>query len=564
MHAFVFILSFLLSYTTSFANPGTDSLFSKLKYEFGRKNYYDSQKEKRINSLRNTLQEADTSNINGQVDLLTKLYEEYKSYKYDSAYMYVQRLYNLGVKTHNHFIENYSKTNIGFVLLSAGKYKEAFSVLQTVDHKTFDNNSLEHYYSVMLRANFDLAIYDNDGIYSPVYKSKGNLYLDSAIQLSKPGSYGRLVLTSYRDFRNGSNLAAIKGFIYLSKKFKSAAHEDAITASILSELYLRVNEPEKAKDYMIKAVIGDLQNSTKETLAIFQLAALASKSGDIDNAYIYIQKALEDAEFYGARQRQIKISSILPLIAAQKLNFSESQKKRFLIYLCSTALLAIFIIVISVLLYKQLKHTKAKEKIIEHNNVKLEFINSQLIEVNKQVVKANQKFAEDAHIKEEYIGYFFNVISGFILKLEKIKNSVESRIIQRKFDLIQPIIDNIQIKKERETLFHTFDQVFLKIFPDFVVEFNSLFKKEDQIWPKDHEGLTTDLRIFALIRLGINDSASIARILEYTDKTIYVYKMRLKAKSIYPSEKFDELLMGIQTVKGLEKPEIGYPETTLT
>jgi len=222
-----------------------------------------------------------------------------------------------------------------------------------------------------------------------------------------------------------------------------------ITASILSELYLRVNEPEKAKDYMIKAVIGDLQNSTKETLAIFQLAALASKSGDIDNAYIYIQKALEDAEFYGARQRQIKISSILPLIAAQKLNFSESQKKRFLIYLCSTALLAIFIIVISVLLYKQLKHTKAKEKIIEHNNVKLEFINSQLIEVNKQVVKANQKFAEDAHIKEEYIGYFFNVISGFILKLEKIKNSVESRIIQRKFDLIQPIIDNIQIKKEK-------------------------------------------------------------------------------------------------------------------
>jgi len=235
MRAFVFILFFLISYTASFANSGTDSLYSRLKYEFARKNYYDSQKENKINSLRNALQEADTSNIKGQVDLFTKLYEEYKSYKYDSAYVYTQRLHNLGVKTHNRFIENYSKTNMGFILLSAGKYKEAFSVLQTVDHKTFDNNSLEHYYFVMLRANFDLAQYDNDSIYSPVYKSKGNLYLDSAIQLSKLGSYGRLVLTSYRDFRNGGNLAAIKGFIYLSKKFKSAPHEDAITASILSK-----------------------------------------------------------------------------------------------------------------------------------------------------------------------------------------------------------------------------------------------------------------------------------------------------------------------------------------
>jgi len=560
MRAFAYTLLFSLSCITCFAGPATDSLVSKLNYEFSRKDYYDSLKENRINNLRNALQEVNSTNITGQFDLYTKLYEEYKSYKYDSAYVYVQRLYDLSLKAHNIFDHNYSKTNIGFTLLSAGKYKEAYSVLQTVDHSTFDNNSLEHYYSVMTRENFDLAIYDNDDIYSPAYRAKGNLYLDSAIQLSKPGSYDRLFLTSYRDFQNGDNLNAINGFLYLSKKIKSAAHEDAITASILSELYLRINQPGIAKDYLIRAVIGDLQNSTKETLAIFQLAELASKSGDFDNAYIYIQEALKDAEFYGARQRQIKISSVLPLIAAQKLNFSDSQRERFLIYLCSTALMTIFIIVISFLLYKQLKKTTAKEKIIEQSNAKLELINSQLIEVNKQVVKANQKFAEDAHIKEEYIGYFFNVISGYIFKLEKLKSSIEAKLIQHKTEQIVQIIEDIHVDKEREMLFQTFDKVFLKIYPNFITSFNALFKKEDQVWPKDGEILTTDLRIFALTRLGINDSESIAKILQYSAKTIYVYKMRLKAKSIYAADEFDERLMHIQAVEMPAKLELDYEQ----
>jgi len=552
-----FLLIFLLS-LYSYSSHGSDSLLLKLKYEFSRKAYYDQQKEIKISKLRNALHSINAKNIIKQFDLCVKLYEEYKSYKYDSAYVYAKRLYELSLKANNKFNENYSKTNIGFILLSAGKYKEAFNMLETIDHKGFDENSLEYYYSVMTRANFDLASYDNDAINSPVYKAKGNLYLDSAIRLSRPGSYNRLFLTSYRNYSNGNDLAAIKDFSYLSRQYKSALHENAITASLLSELYLRIKEPEKATDFLIRAVIGDLQTSTKETLAIFQLAELASKNGDFNNGYIYIQEALKDAEFYGARQRQIKISSVLPLIAAQKLDFIESQKKRFLIYLCSTVLLALLIIVISVLLFKQLQYLKAKEKIIELNSTKLEMMNIQLVQVNKQVVKANHQLAEDAHIKEEYIGYFFNVISGYILKLEKLKSAIEAKLIQHKFEQIQTVINDIQVHKEREVLFETFDKVFLKIFPNFITSFNALFNKEDQIWPKDHEILTTDLRIFALIRLGIADNESIAKILQYSTKTIYVYKMRLKARSIYSADEFDERLMNIKAIDVPVKTELDF------
>ncbi|MBS1503733.1 MAG: tetratricopeptide repeat protein, partial [Bacteroidetes bacterium] len=187
----------------------------------------------------------------------------------------------------------------------------------------------------------------------------------------------------------------------------------------------------------------------------------------------------------------------------------------------------------------QLKRVKEKERIIEEKNILLE--------------KINEKLTEDTRIKEEYIGYFFSMISGYILKLEKLKRSVERKLSIKKYEDISVTVNEINIKKERETLFYTFDHVFLKIFPNFISTFNSLLKKEDQIWPKDHEVLNTDLRIFALMRLGINDNETIANILEYSVNTIYVYKMRIKAKALVPSDQFDHKIMSIKAVDVLNK-----------
>ena len=202
-------------------------------------------------------------------------------------------------------------------------------------------------------------------------------------------------------------------------------------------------------------------------------------------------------------------------------------------------MVAIIISLVSFIVFIQLKRVKEKERIIEEKNVLLE--------------KINNKLEEDTHIKEEYIGYFFNVISGYILKLEKLKRNVERKISIKKYEDVLLSVNEINIKKERDTLFYTFDHVFLKIFPNFISTFNSLFKKEDQIWPKDHEVLNTDLRIFALMRLGINDNETIANILEYSVNTIYVYKMRIKAKALVPGDQFDHKIMEIKAVDGLNR-----------
>jgi DNA-binding NarL/FixJ family response regulator len=125
---------------------------------------------------------------------------------------------------------------------------------------------------------------------------------------------------------------------------------------------------------------------------------------------------------------------------------------------------------------------------------------------------------------------------------------VDQKISDRRFDEIKFLVNNINLKQEKEELLKNFDKVFLKLFPDFVAEFNSLFKKEDQIKLKDNELLTTDLRIFALMRMGIHDNEKIAQILEYSVNTVYTYKTKIKNKSIVPNDEFEQRIMEIKTM----------------
>ena len=518
----------------SFADSRTDSLFDELKMEFNKKSIYDKQKEANIQQLKISLAHIPTSNLKAQFDICNKLYDGYKSYQYDSAFVYANKLQDLSRQMHDKPKEDFSKIKIGFILLSSGMFKETFDSMHGIDVRDLEDSVKVEYFSILTRAYYDLANYDNDRHYAPTYTALANKYIDSAIALSKPGSYDNIYLTGYKKFKNGAIDSAAAIFNSLLNSRKLSEHQYAIVASTLSNVYLNTPQKDKCIALLIQATISDIRSSTKETIALFWLAELLYKKGDIKNTYIALDHALDDAEFYGARQRKIQIGTLMPIVSAEKLLYIEREERRFIIFLSVVSGLAVLIIIVSILLFKQLNKLKIKEKIIDDKNVQLERVNQLLLEGTK--------------IKEDYIGYFFNVISGYILQLERIKRSVDTKLSIKKYDDIQIMADKINIKKERETLFYTFDHVFIKIFPNFIVEFNSLFNKEDQIWPKEHEVLTTDLRIFALMRMGITDTETIAKILEYSEKTIYVYKMRIKAKALIHGDEFDQRIMAIKAV----------------
>jgi hypothetical protein len=541
MRIFLLILLFSFFGYTAYSSAKTDSILRQLKIELSKRKIYDDQKELRIRKLKATLESTAKNNYNAQYDICGKLYEEYKVYQFDSAYVYTQKLLVISKATNNVSRQYDTKIKIAFLLLSAGMFKETFESLNQINTHFLKDSSKLEYYSLRERAYSDLADYNSDKYYSPYDKGESVKYLDSAIMYSKPNSFDILRHMGDKQIRTGQDQQPSKYYIDLLDHYTLTAHQRAMAATALSSFYESPRPGYSDERIRLLAIgaINDIRSSTKETLAIFKLGHQLYLDGNIKDAYTFVNQAMDDAQFYGARLRKIEIGAVLPLILAQKNIATENEKNKFLFYFLSIAVVAILISLVSFIVFIQLKRLKVKEKIIEEKNVQLEKINDKLI--------------EDTHIKEEYIGYFFNVISGYILKLEKLKRNVERKISIKKYDDILLSVNEINIKKERETLFYTFDHIFLKIFPNFINTFNSLLKKEDQVWPKDNEVLNTDLRIFALMRLGINDNETIANILEYSVNTIYVYKMRIKAKALVPSEQFDHKIMDIKAVEVLNK-----------
>jgi hypothetical protein len=530
----------LLGYS-AFSSAKTDSILSKLRMEITKRKAYDEQKELRIRDLKTELKAVPSTNYNARYNLCEKLYEEYKVYQSDSAYVYTQKLINISTTTHNLQQLNESKIKLGFLLLSSGMFKETFECLDKVNTTVLDNRAKLQYYSVKSRAYSDLADYNSDKNYAPFDRRQAVKFIDSAIALAEPGSFEQLYYMGNKQVISEQFQQPSSYYLTLLNRYKLTEHERAMVATGLSFFFSGPYQ-EDDRDYLLaEGAINDIRSSTKETLAIFKLGQQLYLQGDIKDAYAFIQEAMNDADFYGARLRKMNISAVLPIVATQKILITEKEKNKFLKYFLYIAVVALLFSLGLFIVFIQLKKVQVKERIIEEKNTQLEKINDKLI--------------EDTHIKEEYIGYFFNVISGYILKLEKLKRSIERKVVTKKYDDILASANEIDIKKERETLFYTFDHVFLKIFPNFISNFNSFFRKEDQIWPKDHEVLNTDLRIFALMRLGINDIETIANILEYSVNTIYVYKMRIKAKALVPGDQFDHKIMSIKAVETLNRPD---------
>ena len=516
-----------------------DSIMAVLKKELANRKVYDDRKESRIRKLKDKLAATPPANYNLQYDICGQLYEEYKVYQFDSAYVFTQKLLSLALQNNNLSRVYETKIKLAFILLSAGMFKETFECLNQIDTHVLSNEARLDYYSTKSRAYADLAEYNGDKAYAVYDQSEAIKYVDSAILLSPPGSFDRLYFQGNSRVIAGHLQTPSPEYVDLLLHYKLSEHHRAMVATGLSSFYTGPYQESDREFLMAEGAINDIRSSTKETTAIFKLGWELYLGGDIANAYTFISQAMDDAQFYGARLRKVKIGAVLPIVSAQKNILTEKEKDRFLAYFVSITVVAIIISSILFIVFYQFRRLKAKEKIIEEKNILLE--------------KINGKLSEDTHIKEEYIGYFFNLISGYILKLEKLKRSVERKITTKKYDDVLASVNEINIKKERETLFYTFDHVFLKIFPNFIPSFNALFKEEDQIWPKDHEVLNTDLRIFALMRLGITDNETIANILEYSVNTIYVYKMRIKAKAIVPSDQFDHRIMDIKAVDLLNK-----------
>jgi hypothetical protein len=517
----------------------TDSLLNELNNVLANKNAYVDQKQAAIGRLKTRLTRSTTDNA--KFSSYDSLYEQYKSFKYDSAYFYAKKLETTAIVLGDPGEIDLSKIKLAFTLLSSGLFKETLEELSGINAKLLPVDYRINFYFLKARTYFDLSDYDRSQDYTAVYNPRGISCIDSALDLCRPGTFSYLELEGLRCLRTGDYYKGRKTYIALLNLPGLTAHDFAVNACCLSYIYEVKGPEDKSVDLLIKAAITDIKSATKETVAIYKLADLLHRKGDVKNSYIYIQQAMDDATWYGALQRQARISSILPIIEAQWVDQIEHQKKLLYIYSAIITLLGLSVVVFAVIIFRQLKKLRIADEFIKAANISLQENNIALEGLNKNLSTANK-------IKNEYIGYYFNINSIYIEKLESFQKSLEKKLSSKRYEDALLAVKNLNLETERQHLFHTFDKVFLRLFPDFVSKFNELFSEQEQLCIPEGQLLSTEHRIFALIRMGIHDNDRIAKLLGYSVNTIYSYKNRIKNRSFIPNDDFEDRIMAIEAV----------------
>lgn len=529
----------------------------KLKEEIDKSSQYDQQKLQKIDSLKYVLKEvsSDSVNLEKRYTLNRRLFEEYRVFKRDSAFKYGLLTKSLAEKLSDKEQVASAIVGIADINVSSGMYKEALEFLDNIDPNEIPENIRSLYYGLLGRCYSEMAEYSNLPYFSEDYNKLARQYREKALSLTAEGTFFNNFLKAFMLYQEGETEKAFNIFQNLSGGTLSI-REAALVNYMIGIIYQDRNQVDKAIEYFARSAIFDIKTSTKENLAMLRLAELSFKKDDLRNASIFIKKANADAKFYGAQQRKISVGAVLPLIEEKVVQQIEQQRQRLYWQNIMMAFLLVFLIALAGVIYLQMTKLKKAKKMISEAHENLQHTNKQIIAVNEKVRSTNEelrmlnnKLLEANKIKEEYIGFFFTQDADIFEKLRSFKSKIEKSLGEKNYEKANYQVSNYDLKKEKQKLLENFDEAFIKLFPNFIEEFNSLLKAEEQIQVKQGQILNKELRIFALIRLGINHNEIIAQILGYSVNSIYAYKTKIRKKSLVDTKDFDEKLLNNTTLK---------------
>lgn len=510
-------------------NNNCRSSLKELDKVLSEKEAYENLKKERIAQLENLIKDTKADQLYA---LYHKLYLEYELYNFDSAYMYMRKMLDIAETASDHGRIIKCKLNLSYCCVSAGLFFEANDILQEVETMKLDDPLRIRMYSVYAKLYFDMARSIVTERHSMDYYQKSIYYTNKIIETydkNDPAILPHLanIYRCRKDYKGAAE--AITRYMNLKELDQRSL---TLCAGGLGEFSLMMGDTVSAVEYLCFTSIEDIKAVTKETPGLSLLAGVMYKQGKIEKAFNFAQIALDDANFYNAQHRKIEVNNVLPIIDVERYELMEKQKNIFFANTILLSVLFLLSLVSALIIFKQVKQLKNARKKIEQQNEELVQMNLYLKEANK--------------VKEEYIGLLFRLNSAYMRDLEEFQTFVKRKLVAKLYDDLLRTINKTDIKQERENKLSAFDDIILKLFPNFVKQFNSLFDDGNQfISGGGNWGLTPEMRIFALIRLGVNDSEEIAKILNYSVHTINTYKTKAKNRSLLANEEFEDKIKSI-------------------
>ena len=524
---FLFLFLFCICSGMVADNTDDEDLLRKLDGMIEQREVYQRKVEKEIADLRRTLTYAEDDKL--QFDILGNLFAKYRSFRIDTAMIVAKERLRLAEKLKDEELINQGLMNVADVLNKMGRHENALIELGKVKHT--DQVLKDTYFYYLYHTTY-LSCYNDeiDASRKQHYWREIKAYKDTLVAISDPASSSYITNKCGRLGMLGEWEEAIR---LLQDYYARCADDNPDKARmeyLFAELYLGKQDTLRARHWLILASITDIANAKKVYMSLQRLAMLLFQEGDIARAYNYISCSLEDVNFGKARYRIVDIAEYLPIIKAANDARVKMGKERVLFFLLILSALLITLVVAFFFIRKKNSNLLKVKQSLAEQNIRLQEMAENLMRMNGEIKESN-------HIKEEYIGLLFNICSEYIYKQENNRKALLKIVNTGSMADISKMLNNQSSTSEDFKLFiNKFDTIFLSIFPDFVDSFNALLKEEERVKVKEGELLTPELRIYALIRLGINDNSKIVNFLHYSLQTVYNYRMKMRNKAFIPGK----------------------------
>lgn len=486
-------------------------------------------KEAEIDALQRDLVEE--TNLERRFEILGKLVDANKSYNLSAQMAWVRQRLAVSVEAKNDEWRLHATLDMIECLYLVGMYKEAGDLLREVRRNDLPGYLRPYYYHLNRTYYGLLADYSSEEDYAEHYFEVVDNYRDSIMMVNDELSFTYIVVKADKYIYHRFYVEALNLLKAYCEQNNVQERDMAIVYYSMAEIYAKTEQWTLAKTYYALSAQCDLKSAVREYAALRKLAELLFRDGDVERAHNYIKCSTEDAFLGNARVRTIELLPLYSIIENAYQHQLSKQRETSVRFTYSVSVLLLILLVTFVFVIYQ--------------NRKLSAIRKKLKLANEDLKYANATLAESNHIKEEYISRYMDQCSLYIGKMDDYRRSLNRLAAQgREQELLKNIKSSDFINRELKTFYSNFDESFLRLYPDFVEKFNDLLLPDSHIYPKG-ELLTPELRIYALVRLGITDSAKIAQFLRYSVTTIYNYRTKMRNAAACPRDEFDRRVMEI-------------------
>lgn len=540
------------------------ALLDSLDIELGKKDLFVNAKTVKIDGLKSKLQGV--SDAEHLYWINRDIYNEYCFFDSDSALHYANICYDMAQEQNRQNWKDEMSLNKSYLYAATGLLDEAQKCIGEVDINRLSNGMIVDYYERLL---FIVTHKDQylgkNSLETPFLPDMEPLLVNLGRNLPATDP----LYCWFIGWRSFNDEKTARESIPLVKKVVStsafASRKEAMDAWVLSHLYKKIGDTENAFKYLILSAIADVRICNKEIASLEEVSSIVYKSGDLNRANDYITYCQQCANDYNSRVRVGRLADLQYHIAEALSLKSNEQAKRIESYIHILIIILVVLVAAVCYIYRQFKSIKKKKIILNETNAELnrkvkelQDTRMELKDVNARLealVRETQQSASELLVansnKERYIADIFSICSNYISKLDDFRRDIYRKIMAHQFEEVKELTKSPELSHgEIKELYSNFDQIFLRVYPNFVEDFNSLLRPEERITIRKGELLNTELRIYAFVRLGINDSVKISKFLHCSVQTVYNTRQRVRNKSDIPNENF------ATAVRALGKPSI--------